>query len=88
MANMTHVAVQLLSCPALSNSMNCSMTGFTVLYNLQFVQVHVLWVNDVLQSCHPLQPSSPFVFNFSQHQNLFQRVSPSHQVAKVLELKL
>ena len=39
--------------------------------------------------CHPnisssLAPSPP-AFNFSQHQGLFQRVSSSHQVAKVLE---
>ena len=36
---------------------------------------------------HPLlSPSSP-AFNLSQHQGLFQRVSSSHQVAKVLELQ-
>ena len=29
-----------------------------------------------------------FAFNLSQHQGLFQRVSSSHQVAKVLELQL
>ena len=33
--------------------------------------------------CHPLPPSSPFAFNLSQHQNLFQWVSSLHQVAKV-----
>ena len=31
---------------------------------------------------------SPFAFNLSQHQDLFQEVSSSHQVAKVLELQL
>ena len=35
-----------------------------------------------------LSPSSPSAFNLSQHQGLFQRVSSSHQVAKVLELQL
>ena len=42
--------------------------------------------------CHPRISSSviPFSFRlqFSQHQGLFQRVSCSHQVAKVLELQL
>ena len=37
---------------------------------------------------HPLPPPSPFAFNLSQHQGLFQRVGSSHQVAKVLELQL
>ena len=42
--------------------------------------------------CHPAISSSiiPFssAFNLSQHQGLFQRVSTSHQVVKVLELQL
>ena len=33
-------------------------------------------------------PPSPPTFNLSQHQDLFQWVSSSHQVAKVLELQL
>jgi len=44
------------------------------------------------QWCHPaisssIAPSSP-IFNLSQHQGLFQWVSSSHQVAKVLEFQL
>ena len=31
---------------------------------------------------------SPFAFSLTQHQGLFQRVSCSHQVAKVLKLQL
>ena len=42
--------------------------------------------------CHPTLtssvPPSPPAFNLSQHQSLFQWVSSSHQVAKVLELLL
>ena len=42
--------------------------------------------------CHPTFPSSvipsPPAFNLSQHKGLFQRVSSSHQVAKVLEFQL
>ena len=37
---------------------------------------------------HPLTPSSPFAFKLSQHQGLFQWVSSSHQVTKVLVLQL
>ena len=55
--------------PILCNPMDCSMLGFPVLHHLpEFAQVHVI------QSSHPLLPSSP-VFYLSQHQGLFQRVS-------------
>ena len=37
---------------------------------------------------HPLSSPSPPAFNLSQHQGLFQWVSSSHQVAKVLEFQL
>ena len=37
--------------------------------------------------CHTAISSSVFPFNLSQHQGLFQRVSSSHQVTKVLELQ-
>ena len=37
---------------------------------------------------HPLPPPSPFTFNLSQRQGLFQWVECLHQVAKVLELRL
>ena len=39
------------------------------------------------QPSHPLLSPSPPALNLSQHQGLFQRASPSHQVAKVLELQ-
>ena len=39
------------------------------------------------QPPHSLLPPSPPAFNLSQHQGLFQRVSSSHQVTKVLELQ-
>ena len=35
---------------------------------------------------HPLFSSSPSAFSLSQHQGIFQWVSSSHQVPKVLEL--
>ena len=47
----------------------------------------VLSVMPSIASC-PLSPPSPPAFYLSQHQGLFQWVSSSHQVAKVLELQL
>ena len=43
------------------------------------------WFHPTISSS--VAPSPP-AFNFSQHQGLFQWVSSSHQVAKVLELQL
>ena len=43
---------------------------------------------DTIQPSHPLSSPSPPAFNLSQHQGLFQWVSSSPQVAKVLELQL
>ena len=40
---------------------------------------------DAIQPSHPLSSPSPPAFNLSQHQDLFQWVSSSHQVANVLE---
>ena len=41
-----------------------------------------------LPTSHPLSSPSPPAFNLAQHLGLFQWVSSSHQVAKVLELQL
>ena len=76
-------------CPTLCNAMDCSMPGFPVLHHLlEFSQIRVHWVNDAIQSSHPLLPPSPPALILSQHQGLFQRAGSSHQVAKVLELHL
>ena len=48
----------------------------------------VCWVSDAIQLSHPLLSPSPSTLNLSQHQDLFQWVSSSHQVTKVLELQL
>ena len=45
-------------------------------------------VRHAIQPSHPLSSSSPPAFNLSQHQGLFQQVSSSHQVVKVMELQL
>ena len=44
--------------------------------------------SDVIQPSHPLLAPSPLSFNVSQHQDLFQCVGCSHQVAKILDLQL
>ena len=76
------------ACQILCNSMDCNMPGFPVPHHLpEFSQVHVYWIGDAIQLSHPLSPSSP-AFNLSHHQGLFQWVSCSPQVAKILELQL
>ena len=55
---------------------------------LEITQTHVHQFSDAIQPSQPLSSSSPPAFNFSQHQNFFQWVSSSHQVAKVLEFQL
>ena len=77
------------SCPTLCDPMYCSTPGLPVLHQLlEFTQTHVHWVGDAIQPYHPLSSPSPPALNLSQHQGLFQWVSSSHQVAKVLEFKL
>ena len=77
------------SCPALCDPMDCSMPGLPAHHQLpKFTQTHVHWVDDAIQPSHPLLSPSPPACNLSQHQGLFQWVSSSHQVAKVLEFQL
>ena len=44
-------------------------------------------IGDAIQPSHPLLLLSSLALSLSQHQGLFQWVSSSHQVAKVLELQ-
>ena len=76
------------SCSTLCDPMDCSTPGFPVLHYLpEFTQTHVHCVSDAIQPSHPLSsPSSP-ALNLSQHEGLFQWVSSSYQVAKILELQ-
>ena len=74
------------SCLTLCDPMGCSTPGFPVHHQLpKFAQIHVYPVGDAIQPSHPLSSSSPPIFNLSQGQDLFQWVSSSHQVARVLE---
>ena len=77
------------SCLTLCDPMDCSKPGFPIHHQLpELAQVHIHRVGDAIQSPPPLlSPSTP-AFNLSQHQDLVQWVSPSHQVTKVLELQL
>ena len=69
--------------------MDCNIPGFPVHHQLlEPAQIHVHQVGDAIQQSHPLLFPSPPAFNLFQQQGLFQRVSSSHQVNKVLELQL
>ena len=73
------------SCLTPCDPINCSMPGLPVHHQLpESTQTHVHWVGDAIQPSHPLSSPSPPALNLSQHQGLFQWVSSSHQVAKVL----
>ena len=72
------------SCPTLCDPMDCSTPVFPV-HHQHLTQTHVHRVGDAIQPSHPLSSPSLPTFNLSQHQGLFQWVSSSHQVAKVLE---
>ena len=77
------------SCPTLWDPMNRSTPGLPVHHQLQeFTQTHVHRVGDAIQPSHPLSSPSPPAPNPSQHQDLFQWVNSSHEVAKVLEFQL
>ena len=77
------------SCLALCKAMDCSMPGLPVHHQLsEHTQTHVHWVGDAIQSSHPLWSPSPPALNLSQHQGVFEWVSSSHQVAKILEFQL
>ena len=77
------------SCLTLCDPMNRSRPGLPVHHQFpEFTQTHVHWVSDAIRPSHPLSSPSPAALNLSQYQGLFQWVSTSHQVAKVLEFQL
>ena len=81
-------SIQSLSRVQLCNPMDCRTLGLPVHPQLpELIQTHVYHVGDAIQPSHPLSSPSP-AFILSQHQGLFQWVSSSHQVAKVLKFQL
>jgi len=77
------------SCPTLCDPMDCSTPGLPAHHQLpELAQTHIHRVSDAIQPSHPLASSSLPAFNLSQHQGLFQGVSSSNQVAKVLEFQI
>ena len=77
------------SYPTLCNPMNHSTSGLPVHHHLpEFTQTHVHRISDAIQPSHPRSSPSPPAPNPSQHQSLFQSVSSSQEVTKVLEFQL
>ena len=77
------------SCLTLCSPMDCSTPGLPVHHQLpEPTQTHVHSVSNAIQPSHSRSSPFPPVFNFSQHQGLFQWTGSSHQVAKVLEFQL
>ena len=71
----------------LCGPMDCSTPDFPVLHCLpELAQTYVCQVSDATQPSHPVFSPSPPAFSLSQHQGLFQWVSSSHQVPKILGL--
>ena len=76
------------SCPTLCDPMNRSTPGLPVHHQLlEFTQTHVHQVGDAIQPSPPLLSPSPLALNPSPHQDLFQCVNSSYQVAKVLKFQ-
>jgi len=81
-------SVQSLNGVWLCDSMNRSTPGLSVHHQLlESTQTHFHWVGDAIQPFHPLSSPSPPALNLFQHQGLFNWVSSSHEVAKVLEFQ-
>ena len=58
--------------PTLCDPMDCSTQCFPVLNSLlEFAQIHVHWVDDIIQPNHALLPPSLPALNLSQNQGLF-----------------
>jgi len=79
-----NISAQLLSCVRLF------ATPWTAAYqaSLSITNSQSLLKLMSIQPSYSLSSPSPPAFNLSQHQGLFQCVSSSHQMAKVLKLQL
>ena len=79
-----YVVVQSLNRVWLCDPVDCSTPHFPVLYYFSWSLLKLMSIESVMPS-HPLLTPSP-ALSLSQHQGLFQWVTSSHQVAKVLEI--
>ena len=76
-------SVQLLGTPW--TTPHQASLSFTISWSLlKLMSIELVIPSNHLILCHP----SPLALSLSKHQVLFQSVSSSHQVAKVLELQL
>ena len=62
--------------------------SLSITISLSLLKFMSIEISDAIQPSHSLLLPSPLAFNLCQYQGLFQWVSSSHQVAKVLELQL
>jgi len=84
-----HQSVQSLSHVRLCDPMDCNKPGLPAHRQLpELAQTHVHRVSDAIQPFYPWSSPCPPAINISQHQGLFQWLSSSQQVAKVLEFQL
>ena len=68
-----HFSSVAQSCPTLCNSMNCSVPGLPVQYQLpKFTQTHVHWVGDAIQPSHSLSSPTPPAFSYFPPSGSFQ----------------
>ena len=73
-------------CPTLCDPVNRSTPGLLVHHQLpEFTQTHIHRVTDAIRPSHPLSSPFPPAPNPSQRQSLFQWVSSSHEVPKVVD---
>ena len=85
-------ALLLFSCPVVSDTpwfhgLQDTRPPLHIPHHLpKFAQVYVHCFGDAIQPSHPLTPSSS-ALDLSQHQGLFQWVSCSHWMTKILEFQ-
>ena len=61
------------SCLTVWDPMDCSMPALPVHHQLlEFIQTHVHWVGDAIQSSHPLSSPSPLAFHLFQLHGHFK----------------
>ena len=75
--------VRLFATPELSAAHQASLSITNSQSSPKLMSIELVMPS--IQPSHSLSSPSPPAFNLSQHQNFFQWVSSSHQVAKILE---